>query len=358
MKIEDLDQNLKVETTIEEPDLVWFDAKEAPFLLTGVLYDAEMGRYLRVPQAVAKDISKGVSGSLNHCTAGGKLRFCTDSRYIAIRAVMAHNRVMSHMPLTGQSGFDLYHVVEGRETYYRSFIPPRDLTDGYSSGHVTTGTYTDYTINFPLYDGVKELYIALKRGARIDAPTPYKHEKPIVYYGNSITQGGCASRPGNSYEAMLSRMLSVDHINLGFSGNGKGEPAFARYIATLDMSVLVMDYDANSPSEEALRETHYPFYKIIREARPDLPIVFISSSGILLRPVVAAGDRRVRREIIRESYNRALAEGDQNVYFIDGAEIFAGDAWDACTVDGGHPNDLGFYRYACRLEKTLRPLLK
>ena len=358
MNIEELDKNLKVETTIEEPDLVWFDAKEAPFLLTGILYDAAQGRYLRVPQAVANGISKGASGSLNHCTAGGKVRFRTDSPYIAIRAVMDHKRIMSHMPLTGQSGFDLYHTVEGRETYYRSFIPPRDLTTGYSSGHFTPGDMTDYTINFPLYDGVKELYIALKRTAHLQPPTPYRYGKPIVYYGNSITQGGCASRPGNSYEAMLSRLLSVDHINLGYSGNGLGEPAFARYIATLDMSVLVMDYDANSPTPETLRETHYPFYQIIREAQPTLPIVFISTSGILLRPVAPNGDRRVRREIIRESYNRALATGDQNVYFIDGAEIFAGDAWDACTVDGTHPNDFGFYRYACRLEKTLRPILE
>lgn len=357
MKIEDFDKNLNVDTDITEPDLVWLNVRDLPFVIYGVLYDEEQGCYLRVPQETANGISKGVRGGLNRHTAGGRVRFRTNSRYIAIRAVMDHVKNMSHMPLTGQSGFDLYHVVEGRDTYYRSFVPPRDLTDGYSSGLFTPCKLTDYTINFPLYDGVKELYVAIKRDAQLAAPTPYRHEKPIVYYGSSITQGGCASRPGNSYQAMLSRTLGVDHVNLGFSGNGLGEPEMAAYIATLDMSIFVMDYDSNAPSEEWLRNTHYPFYRIIRDAQPTLPIVFVSNPGILLRPVLPSGDRRVRREIIRETYERALAAGDKNVYFIDGAEIFAGDAWDACTVDGGHPNDLGFYRFACRFEETLRPIL-
>ena len=358
MKIEDIDKNLVVETTIEEPDLVWFDAKEAPFLLHGLIYDAEMGCYTRMPQKIAEGISAGVSGSLNRCTAGGRVRFRTDSTYIAIRAVMKNGNPMCHMPLTGQSGFDIYRRLDGHDTYYRSFVPPRGMTEGYSSGHFTDGEYRDYTINFPLYDKVRELYIALKRTAHVSAPTPYRHALPVVYYGNSITQGGCASRPGNSYEAILSRRLSVDHINLGFSGNGKGEPAMAEYVSTLPMSVLVMDYDANSPSEDALRATHYPFYEIVRRANPTLPIIFISSSGILLKKRTGYGDSAVRRSIIYETYCRAREAGDENVYFIGGEEIFAGEDWDACTVDGSHPNDLGFYRYAMRIEKTLKPLLE
>lgn len=358
MRIEDIDKNLKVDTTITEPDLVWFDAKEAPFLICGIMYDEDNGRYTRMPQAVAESVSKGVSG-LNRHTAGGRVRFRTDSTYIAIRAVMDNGRVMCHMPLTGQSGFDLYRVTDdGRDTYYKTFVPPRGMLEGYSSGHPTDGVYRDYTINFPLYDRVKELYIALKRTAHVSAPTPYRHPVPVVYYGNSITQGGCASRPGNAYEAILSRRLSCDHVNLGFSGSGCGETEMAEYVASLPMSVLVMDYDANSPSEETLRATHEPFYRIVREKNPDLPIVFITSSGILLKKKTGYGDSAVRRDIIYETYTHAKEAGDKNVYFIGGEEIFAGEDWDSCTVDGSHPNDLGFYRYAMRIEKTLAPLLE
>lgn len=316
------------------------------------MYDEEQAHFLRIPQNVADTVSKGVSGGLNLQTAGGRVRFRTDSEYIAIHAVMVNTKPMSHMPLTGQSGFDLYHTVKGREVYYKTFVPPRGMTEGYSGGHATDGALTDYTVHFPLYDNVKKLYIGLKKGATLEAAAPYRHPVPIVYYGNSVTQGGCASRPGNSYQAILSRRLSADHVNLGYSGSGKGEPRFAEYIATLPMSVFVMDYDHNAPTPEYLLATHEPFYRIVREKNPVLPIVMISSSGALLKPYLLR-----RRDIVRETYQHALAAGDKNVYFVDGAEIFAGADWDACTVDGSHPNDLGFFRYADHLEKYLQPLL-
>lgn len=357
MKIEDIDKNLVVETTITEPDLVWFDAKDAPFALYGVFYDEKEGRYRRVPSEVAEATSTGVVG-LSRQTAGGRVRFRTDSPYIAIRAVMDNTSIMSHITLAGQSGFDIYRVLDdGVDTYYRTFIPPRGVSEGYSSGHFTDGVYRDYTINFPLYDRVKELYIALKRTAHVSAPTPYAHEKPVLYYGSSITQGGCASRPGNAYQAIISRHLSVDHINLGFSGSAKGETAMAEYIASLPMSVFVMDYDHNAPTLEHLDNTFYPFYRIVREKNPTLPIVFVSAPDIL-RDDTGCGRYTRSRDLIRSYFERARGEGDANVYFIDGAELFEGEEWDACTVDGTHPNDLGFYRMAMRIEKEIAPLVK
>ncbi len=357
MKIEDIDKNLVVETTITEPDLVWFDAKDLPFALHGVFYDEKEARYRRVPSDVAEATSTGVVG-LSRQTAGGRVRFRTDSPYIAIRAVMDNTSLMSHMPLTGQSGFDIYRVLDdGKDTYYRSFVPPRGVSEGYSSGHFTDGVYRDYTINFPLYDRVKELYIALKRTAHVSAPTPYKYEKPVVYYGSSITQGGCASRPGNAYQAIISREFSCDHINLGFSGSAKGEASMAEFIAGLPMSVFVLDYDHNAPTLEHLENTFYPFYRIVREKNPALPIVFVSASDIL-RDTTGKGRYTLSRDLIRREYERARAEGDENVYFIDGAELFAGEEWDACTVDGTHPNDLGFYRMAKRIGKEVGALLK
>ena len=352
MRIEDIDKNLMVETTITEPDLVWFDVREAPFVLYGVMYDEAQGCFVRMPQEIANGISAGVSGSLNRCTAGGRVRFRTNSRYMAIKAVMKNGSPMVHMPLTGQSGFDLYRVnKKGKDTYFRTFVPPRGMTEGYSSAQwLEIGDAYDYTLNFPLYDGVKELYVAFKREATLAAPTPYAIEKPVVYYGSSITQGGCASRPGNAYQAMISRQLSVDHVNLGFSGSAKGELAMAEYIATLDMSVFVMDYDHNCNSEAHLKETHEPFFKTVRAAHPELPIVIVSAPGVLLKgeEKVAGANYAARRAIIRRTYENALLAGDDNVTFIDGAQLFKGDLWDSCTVDGTHPNDLGFYRMARR----------
>ena len=66
-------------------------------------------------------------------------------------------------------------------------------------------------------------------------------------------------------------------------------------------------------------------------------------------------DSTVRREVIRRTYTNALAAGDKNVYFLDGEQFFGNFARDMCTVDGCHPNDLGFLRMA---ESVYAMLLK
>ena len=349
MRIDEIDQNLRIETDITEPDLIWLDARTAPFVISGVMYDENRGRFCRLPQDVAEATSEGVA-DLNRCTAGGRVRFRTDSPYIAIRAVMQTDYLMPHITLIGQSGFDLYCG----NVYCGSFRTPMGMRTGYSSGLEVSGQLQDYTVNMPLYDGVKALYIALKKGSQLEAPTPYRRQKPVVYYGSSITQGGCASRPGNAYQAILTRRLDTEHLNLGFSGSGRAEPVMANYRASRDMSVFVCDYDYNCLGPDHLRQTHPALYRTVRQAQPTLPIVLISAPTVLLDP---AGFSQ-RRAIVRATYDTAVAEGDRNVYYIDGGELFAGECWDSCTVDGVHPNDLGFYRMAMRIEQTLKPILE
>lgn len=351
MNISEIDQNLKVETDINETDIVWLDVKKAPFAICGICYDGNLGRYTRMPQGTAERVSPGVA-ELNFHTAGGRVRFRTNSSFIGIRAVMETNGLMPHITLAGQSGFDLYRRKDGedREIFCHTFMPPMGMRTGYSSSFAADGQMADYTIHFPLYDGVKEFYIALKKDAVLLEAESYQGTAPVVYYGSSITQGGCASRPGNSYQAMISRRMNQDHINLGFSGNGKAEPVMRQYLAGLTMSAFVCDYDHNAPDADHLQKTHLLLYREIRAVHPDIPYIMISAPDILRDP----GTYKKRRDVICQSYQTALEEGDSNVYFIDGAELFAGEDWDACTVDGTHPNDLGFFRMAQRIETELR----
>ncbi|MBO5222836.1 MAG: SGNH/GDSL hydrolase family protein [Clostridia bacterium] len=355
MRIEDFDQNMKIETNITETDIVWFDAKNAPFALHGVFYDETQGRYVRMPQEIADKVNGGVKG-MNAHTAGGRLRFKTNSKFIAIHAVQKNHRLMNHITLVGQSGFDLYRKNEaGFEIYYASFRPPMGMQEGYTSPLQTDGAFGEYTLNFPLYDNVKELYIALKKDAVIETPAPYAIEKPVVYYGSSITQGGCASRPGNSYQAMLSRRLNVEHINLGFSGSAKAEAPMVEYLASLckNASAFVCDYDHNAPNPEYLEQTHLPLYRAVREAKPDLPILLISAPDVSLKPAAWLP----RLEIVRKTYLIAKSEGDEKIWFLPGNKLFEGIGWDSCTVDGCHPNDLGFFRMANAIEPYLREML-
>jgi len=350
--VAEFDKNMEVVTTITEPDLVWLSVREAPFTIYGVFYDEEQGCFVRMPQSVADTVSAGVA-HLNHHTCGGRVRFVTDSPCIAIHAVMQNQPTMDHFALTGQSGFDLYHKTEEGDVYYRSFRPPVGVKEGYSSLIPTPAELSVYTINFPLYDTVQELYIGLKKDAVLEAAPGYAHAKPAVFYGSSITQGGCASRPGNAYEAILSRRLDLDHINLGFSGNGKGEKEICEYIAHMDMSIFVCDYDHNAYAPDHLQKTHLPLLRAVREAQPDLPILVVSAPDSLLKP-----EWRPRKEIIRKNVELLQSKGDQNILFLDGATLFAGDGWDSCTVDGCHPNDLGFWRMAMAMEPYIRRLLK
>jgi lysophospholipase L1-like esterase len=192
----------------------------------------------------------------------------------------------------------------------------------------------------------------LQQDATVAAGLAYAYEKPIVYYGSSITQGGCASRPGLSYQNIISRRLNVDHINLGFSGNGKAEDAIVNYMATLDPLIFVSDYDHNTDSFEHLEITHRNLYRTVRAAHPDLPYVMIS------RPDFLYTDCPMRRKIIHDHYMEGIEAGDRNLYFIDG-ESFFGSEYDRgdCTVDGCHPNDRGFALMADRIEGTIRTIL-
>ena len=189
--------------------------------------------------------------------------------------------------------------------------------------------------------------------ARVEKGRTPRIEKPIVFYGSSITQGGCAAKVGSCYTTLLCRRLDAAQINLGFSGSGRGEENMARYIASLDMSAFVLDYDHNAPTVEHLEKTHEKFFNIVREAHPDLPIVMMSKPDFDSNREGNA----LRRNVIARTYAHALEKGDKNVWFINGESFFGNHDRELCTVDGCHPTSLGFVRMADVVEAVLRPVL-
>ena len=342
-----VDRNFEIPAYVEKPDLCYYDVKTAPFAVYGVFY--EDGYFRRIPETVAKAVSDGVT-YLHTNTSGGRIRFVTDSPYVAIHAVLDGINAMPHVSLSGSCGLDLY--ADG--AYYGAFVPPVDMTDGYD--HILEfqdRKLREILIHMPLYCNVKELLVGLSETAQVLPAALYRFPAPVVYYGHSITQGGCASGAGNSYPNILSRRLGVDQINLGFSGSCKGEQAMAAHIAGLSMRALVMDYDHNAPDIDHLRKTHEPFFKTVRQAQPDLPVIFLTATA----QERCFDDRDGRKAVIRQTYENALAAGDKNVYFIDGSRIYDGvDA--ATTVEGCHANDLGFLLQANAVGAVLSDVLK
>ena len=111
--------------------------------------------------------------------------------------------------------------------------------------------------------------------------------------------------------------------------------------------IFCYDYDHNAPDKEHLLKTHEPFFKMIRAENPDIPVIMVS------KPDPIGEEDEKRRDIIKATYENALASGDKNVYFIDGADLgVTGDA----TVDGCHPNDLGFYRMAEKIGDVIEKI--
>lgn len=340
-KIEKIDRNFRILSTVCEKDLQFYDVRQANINIYGLYHPTEEPNFCRLPNDVAQKTSEAVS-ILAYNTSGGRLRFTTDSSYIAIRAIQPDKCLMSHMPFSGSSGFDLYVRENDQYHYGGSLIPSVDRKDGYESIiHFDDRRLRDITINFPLYDCVSELYIGIQSDAILQKSPSYTYSKPIVYYGSSITQGGCASRPGNSYPAIISRLLDCDFINLGFSGGAHGEKEIVDYISSLDMSVLVLDYDHNVSSPEELDETYRPLYHTIRAAHPNLPIIAATRTDTPLNNE-ARTFMEENRKVICNIYEAAVNSGDRNIYFIDGQQIFPIFGGDSCTVDGVHPSDLGF----------------
>ena len=333
--IYDVDKNFSIESNLDIPGIKYYNALSQPFSLHGVFYDE--GKFRRLPEQVAKDTNDGVHW-LHDNTAGGRVRFRTDSAYIAIHTDMPQACFMSHCALTGSACFDLYVRDEnGKERFVESFKRTVEEKFGYEAILRPEGSgMREYTINFPTYSAVNTLFIGLEEGAAVEAPAPYAIEKPVVFYGSSITQGGCSSRPGTAYESIVCRRFDCDYVNLGFSGSARGEQVMADYIAGLDMSVFVLDYDHNSPTVEHLAATHEKFFQTIRKAHPQLPIIMMA------RPLYNPGpDAQARFAVIQKTYENAKNAGDENVYLLDGPTLMA-LAGDDGRVDGAHPNDLGF----------------
>ena len=355
MDITEIDKNFKL-PQVNETDIEWFDAREAPFALHGIFFDEGTDRFMRMPYDAADKVSVGVRLGA-HIATGGRLRFITDSKYVAIKAVIPSYFPMNHMPVVGSHGFSLYSG--GR--FCGMYTPPNaEIVKANPNNlafqgirYIWSEKACDFDLYFPLYGGVIRLYIGLKKGCVLKAPKAYTHTKPIVFYGSSITQGGCASRSGNDYVSLVCKWLDSDFINLGFSGNAKGEPTMAEHLASLDASAFVLDYDYNAPSVEHLQTTHYPLYERIRSAHKATPILFISKPDFEYD-----GQSAKRRAVIIETYEKAKANGDKNVAFIDGETLFGTFGRDGCTVDTCHPNDLGFYRMAETVYPVLKALLK
>ncbi len=335
----------------------WLDPSKEPLEVNGLAwYKENRGEWMRLPLRLQDSFRKPV-WNLAQSPSGGRIRFRTDSQIVSIRLEYPSPPDMVNMHAFGQTGVDLY--ADGK--YLGTAVAPKDAAPEKAVEHRyfalkdAARREREMVLYLPLYKAVKVLAVGVDEEARVSRPTPFAAARPVVFYGTSITQGGCASRSGMSYQAILGRMLNIDYVNLGFSGNGIGEPAMAKAVAEIDAAGFVLDFAQNNRTAENLAEAYEPFLATVRKAHPRTPVLAVT-------PIASAREDwslshlAAMREHIREVVARHRAAGDVRLELVEGPDLLGPDRVDG-LVDGSHPNDLGFEWMAQGLRGRVARLL-
>lgn len=334
--------------------MIFLKPEESLFSVDGVkMRKGKKKLFFRVENEKAR-YSKGIQKRMYH-TAGGRIRFATDSRHLALKIRMENIEAMPWQARTGAAGVDIY-TGNGRECKWEGTFAATSIRKRICAFLELTGKVNDsmreITVNLPLYAEVKEIYIGIDAGSRIAAPSPYRIKNPIVFYGSSITQGCAAGRPGTSFPAVTARFFNADYLNMGFSSSARGEKEMAEMISDIRMSAFVMEYDHNAETTEELKERHYKFYKTVREKNPGIPIILLSRfSGGLSASVQ---ETEARRDEIWRTFVKGRGDNDQKLYFIDGGTAVPETVRELCFSDGKHPNDYGMNLIADAIIEKLK----
>lgn len=338
--------------------LEWLPLSDARFALDGLPWSREAGGQLhRFPPRLKEAVTPAV-WNLSLSPTGGRIRFRTDSNQLAIRLEYPGPPDMANMHAFGQTGVDLYldGVYRGTAIAAKDSGPGKPVEKLYFDLGDRPRRLRDVVLYLPLYKPVTVLGIGVGAEAKFEPARPYALPKPVVFYGTSITQGGCASRPGLAYQAILGRRLDLDFVNLGFSGNGKGEPALARALGELDAAAIVLDYSQNNRTLESLREVYEPFLAVLREKHPRTPVIAITPIAQAAEQLTEPLPLEAMRAHIRQVVSARIGAGDRHLYLVEGTDLIGSDRLDG-FVDGTHPNDLGFQWMADGLAPRLAQLL-
>jgi len=311
--------------------------------------------YDRLPISYKEKVREPI-WDLSKASAGITVRFHSNSTSINLKWTVLNDLDMSHMAATGIKGIDLYTkynnkwryvttagALVGLKTYQNKSIPADSINE-YELIKNMTPEFREYKLFLPLYDGVTKLEVGIDSAASIEKATP-SSEKPIVFYGTSITQGGCASRPGMAHTNIISRKLDVDCINYGFSGNGRMETPIVELISEIDARFYVIECLQNMDSEQ-VKERVKPLVDIIRTNHPYTPIVLVENMMYTMAFLNQTLETRLIEEntSLKNEYDKIIKNGTPNIFYIKDNKEFLVD--NEGTVDGVHLTDLGFKRYA------------
>jgi len=349
-----LSASVSAQQVVSPGTLVWYDGKDIG--MEGRAWPAAEleATYDRLP-AKARDVVRGAVWNLSRQSAGLSFRFVTDGTSLTIKYSLGNDQIaMPHMPATGVSGIDLYALDDKGKWRWVEVSRPTGKEVEFKLAGLDKGRRT-YMAYLPLYNSVANLSVGVPSGSFFEPIAP-RLEKPIAFYGTSITHGACASRPGMTHPAILGRRLNLPVINLGFSGNGRMEPEVGALLAEIDAAVYVVDCLPNMDQKEVV-ENAGTLVRNLREARPETPIILVEDRTYGNAWIQIS--KRLRHEgsraALQKTFNELVSGGVKNLYYLEGKNLLGDD--DEGTTDGSHPNDLGFMRQADVFEPILKRAL-
>jgi hypothetical protein len=336
--------------------ILWYDVRLLG--VEGQGWKDTQAPFDRLPGKAEGVVRPPVWGLSRH-SAGLCVRFVTSAPAIHARwTLTSPNLALTHMPATGVSGLDLYVKTDAGKWHWLAVGRPTQQSNQVALVSGLPAGEREYLLYLPLYNGVSAVAIGLGKDQKLlkAAPRPVERQKPILFYGTSITQGGCASRPGMVHTAIVGRRLDRPVLNLGFSGNGRMEPEMADLFAELDPAVYVLDCLPNMMAAEVAQRVE-PFVQKLRQAHPATPILLVedrsyANAFLLPGPKQRNQDSRVA---LKKAYERLQTAGVQGLVYLPGDKLLGEDGED--TVDSSHPTDLGFLRQAEAFLTVLEPLL-
>lgn len=314
------------------------------FILEGteIADSLKENRYDRLPVSHKEIVRKAV-WELSKASAGMSIRFFSNTTSISVKWTVLNNNKMNHMAETGIKGIDLYFNNKGNWQYLNT-ARPKGIDNEFLLINNMSNEMREFKMFLPLYDGIVNIEVGIDSNSVIKKPLK-NSRKSIVFYGTSITQGGCASRPGMAHTNIISRKLNIDCINFGFSGNGKMEQPITELISELNPTFYVIECLPNMNAEQITNRT-IPLVKTIREKHPETAIVFVEN--FIYEPSILNKEMDVninkKNTALKTEYTKMIEGGFDNIFYID-SENATGDDHEG-TVDGVHFTDLGFIRYA------------
>ena len=318
-----------------------FSYTDENIIIEGVYGFETHGRFRRYTDGIVAAYPR-LAEFDKRCT-GARARFRTDSPTVTVTFRVSNQFVDRGMSFY-QANAAYAYVGDYSHSRYAALLSADDTYDSDTvSATFANDGMNDITVFFPRNSTVEDITVTLADGARLLPPTPHKLALPFVFYGSSITEQGHTATPV-AYPSLLSRFFDADFYNFGASGNARGEPELAEYLGKIPKSVFFFDYDHNAPTVEHLRDTHEAFFRRFRAFDPLSPVIMTS------RPADDGPETEERAAIVKQTYENAARNGDQNVYFIDGRTLFGDVDPEICTTDRTHPNDLGHYLMARTLE--------